>query len=57
LHGRRCPGQSSGATRRLNPSDLVDILPEVTLAAAAGEEPCRYPDRVLAKNAEAAAKL
>jgi hypothetical protein len=41
----------------LNPPDLVDIVPEVTLVAAPGEEPRRYPDRIVPKTAEAAAKL
>ena len=41
----------------LNPPDLVDIVPEVTPTAAPGEAPRKYPDRILPKNAEAAAKL
>ena len=41
----------------LNPPDLVDILPEVTPTAAQGEAPRRYPDRIVAKTAEAAVKL
>ena len=41
----------------LNPADLVDIAPEITPTAAPGEAPVKYPDRVLPKNAEAAAKL
>ena len=41
----------------LNPSDLVDIIPEVTPTAAPGEAPRRYPDRILPKTAEAAVKL
>jgi type II restriction/modification system DNA methylase subunit YeeA len=41
----------------LNPPDLVDIVPEVTPTAAPGEPPRRYPDRIVPKNAEAAAKL
>jgi type II restriction/modification system DNA methylase subunit YeeA len=41
----------------LNPPDLVDIATEVTPTAAPGEEPRRYPDRILPKNAEAAIKL
>jgi type II restriction/modification system DNA methylase subunit YeeA len=41
----------------LNPPDLVEIVPEVTPTAAAGEQPRRYPDRILPKNAEAAVKL
>ena len=41
----------------LNPPDLVDIVPEVTPTAASGEAPRRYPDRILPKNVEAAAKL
>jgi hypothetical protein len=41
----------------LNPGDLVDIVPEVTPTAAPGEAPRRYPDRILPKNVEAAAKL
>jgi type II restriction/modification system DNA methylase subunit YeeA len=41
----------------LNPSDLVDIVPEVVPTAAPGEAPVRYPDRILPKNVEAAVKL
>ncbi len=41
----------------LNPSDLVDIVPEITPTAAPGEAPRRYPDRILPKTAEAALKL
>jgi type II restriction/modification system DNA methylase subunit YeeA len=41
----------------LNPPDLVDIVPEVTPTAAQGEAPRRYPDRILPKTDEAAAKL
>ena len=41
----------------LNPSDLVDIVPEITPTAAPGEPPRRYPDRILPKSPEAAAKL
>lgn len=41
----------------LNPPDLVEIVPEVVPTAAPGEEPRKYPDRILPKNAEAAAKL
>ena len=41
----------------LNPPDLVDIVPEVTPTAAPGEKPRRYPDRILPKTVEAAAKL
>jgi hypothetical protein len=41
----------------LNPPDLVDIVPEVTPTAAPGEEPRRYPDHIVPKNAEAAVKL
>ena len=41
----------------LNPPDLVDIVPEVTPTAAPGEAPRRYPDRILPKSPEAAAKL
>ncbi|MDP3257724.1 DNA methyltransferase, partial [Bosea sp. (in: a-proteobacteria)] len=41
----------------LNPPDLVEIVPEVVPTAAPGEEPRRYPDRILPKNAEAAVKL
>ena len=41
----------------LNPSDLVDIVPEIVPTAAPGEAPVKYPDRVLPKNAEAALKL
>jgi hypothetical protein len=41
----------------LNPPDLVDIVPEITPTAAPGEEPRRYPDRIVPKNVEAAAKL
>jgi type II restriction/modification system DNA methylase subunit YeeA len=41
----------------LNPPDLVDIVPEVTPTAAPGEPPRRYPDRILPKTVEAAAKL
>jgi type II restriction/modification system DNA methylase subunit YeeA len=41
----------------LNPPDLVDIVPEMTPTAAPGEAPRRYPDRILPKNEEAAAKL
>lgn len=46
-------------TRRawLNPPDLVDVVPEIVPTAAPGEEPVRYPDRILPKNAEAARKL
>ena len=41
----------------LNPTDLVDIVPEVTPTAARGEPPRRYPDRIVPKTVEAAAKL
>ena len=41
----------------LNPPDLVDIVPEVTPTAAPGEAPRRYPDRILPRSVEAAAKL
>ena len=41
----------------LNPPDLVDIVPEVIPTAAPGEAPRRYPDRILPKTVEAAAKL
>jgi type II restriction/modification system DNA methylase subunit YeeA len=41
----------------LNPPDLVEIVPEITPTAAPGEEPVRYPDRILPKNADAAVKL
>ena len=41
----------------LNPSDLVDIVPEIVPTAAPGEAPVKYPDRILPKNAEAALKL
>ena len=41
----------------LNPPDLVDIVPEVTPTAEPGEAPRRYPDRILPKSVEAAAKL
>jgi type II restriction/modification system DNA methylase subunit YeeA len=41
----------------LNPPDLVDIVPEVTPTAAPGEAPRRYPDRIVPKTAEVAAKL
>ena len=41
----------------LNPSDLVDIVPEILPIAAPGEAPRRYPDRILPKTVEAAAKL
>lgn len=41
----------------LNPPDLVDIVPEVVPTAAPGEEPVRYPDHILPKNAAAAAEL
>jgi hypothetical protein len=41
----------------LNPPDLVEIVPEVTPTAAPGEAPRRYPDRILPKTVEAAAKL
>ena len=41
----------------LNPPDLVDIAPEITPTAAPGEAPRRYPDRIVPKTAEAAAKL
>ncbi|MGA2487170.1 MAG: type IIL restriction-modification enzyme MmeI [Roseiarcus sp.] len=41
----------------LNPPDLIEIVPEVTPTAAAGEAPGRYPDRILPKNVEAAVKL
>ncbi len=41
----------------LEPPDLVDIMPEVTPTAAPGEAPRRYPDRILPKTVEAAAKL
>jgi len=41
----------------LNPPDLIDIVPEVTPTAAPGEVPRRYPDRVVPKTVEAAAKL
>jgi type II restriction/modification system DNA methylase subunit YeeA len=41
----------------LNPPDLVDIVPEIIPTAAPGEEPVKYPDRMLPKSAEAAQKL
>ncbi len=41
----------------LNPPDLVDIVPEVTPTAEPGVAPRRYPDRILPKSVEAAAKL
>ena len=41
----------------LNPPDLVEIVPEITPTAAPGEEPVRYPDRILPKNAQAAVTL
>ena len=41
----------------LNPPDLVDVVPEVTPTAAAGETPMRYPDRIVPKTVEAAVKL
>ena len=41
----------------LNPPDLVEIVPEIVPTAAPGEEPRRYPDRILPRNAEAAVKL
>jgi hypothetical protein len=41
----------------LNPPDLVDIAPEITPTAAPGEQPRRYPDRILPKTAEAAVTL
>ena len=41
----------------LNPPDLVDVIPEVTPTAAPGEAARRYPDRIVAKTAEAAVKL
>ena len=47
---------ASTLTARTAP-DLVDIVPEITPTAAPGEAPRRYPDRILPKNAEAAAKL
>ena len=39
----------------LNPADLVVIVPEVVPTAAPGEEPVKYPDRILPRD-EAAAK-
>jgi type II restriction/modification system DNA methylase subunit YeeA len=42
---------------RLNPPDLVDIVPEIIPTAAPGEAPRRYPDRIMPKNVEAAMKL
>ena len=42
---------------RLNPPDLVDIVPEITPTAAPGEEPRRYPDRIVPKSTEATVKL
>ena len=41
----------------LNPPDLVDVVPEVTPTAAPGEAPRRYPDRIVPKSVQAAAKL
>jgi type II restriction/modification system DNA methylase subunit YeeA len=41
----------------LNPSDLVEIAPEITSTAAPGEAPRRYPDRILPRTVEAAVKL
>ena len=41
----------------LNPPDLIDIVPEVAPTAAVGEPPRRYPDRIVPKTVEAAAKL
>ncbi len=45
---KKAPRSRAAAGRTLNPPDLVDIVPEV----APG-----YPDRILPKTAEAAAKL
>ncbi|MBN8998958.1 MAG: class I SAM-dependent DNA methyltransferase [Rhizobiales bacterium] len=39
----------------LNPADLVVVVPEVVPTAAPGEEPVKYPDRILPRD-EAAAK-
>jgi type II restriction/modification system DNA methylase subunit YeeA len=63
--GDPCAIRIAAATKRLdelrrpwlNPPDLVDIVPEITPTAAPGEAPRRYPDRILPKNIEAAAKL
>ena len=41
----------------LNPPDLVDIVPEIIPTTAPGEPPRRYPDRIVPKTVEAAAKL
>lgn len=41
----------------LNPTDLVDIVPEIVPTTAPGEVPVKYPDRVLPKSEEAAEKL
>ncbi len=43
--------------RWLNPADLVAVEPEVTPTAAPGEEPVRYPDRILPRDDEAAKEL
>ncbi|MER9851451.1 class I SAM-dependent DNA methyltransferase, partial [Mesorhizobium sp. M0106] len=41
----------------LSPPDLVDVVPEIIPTSASGEEPVRYPDRIVPKNAEAALEL
>ena len=51
--------QRLDALRRawLNPADLVVIEPEVVPTAAPGEAPVSYPDRILPRDARAAAEL
>jgi type II restriction/modification system DNA methylase subunit YeeA len=54
-----CAGKRLDELRNnwLNPTDLVDIVPEVTPTAALGEAPRCYSERIVPKNDEAAAKL
>jgi type II restriction/modification system DNA methylase subunit YeeA len=54
-----CAGKRLDELRNnwLNPTDLVDIVPEVTPTAALGEAPRRYPERIVPKTDEAAVKL
>ena len=61
LRAQRIAGAAKAVDDRrrawLNPPDLIDIVPEATPTAAPGEAPRRYPERILPKSGEAAAKL
>jgi len=41
----------------LNPADLVMVVPEIVPTAAPGEEPVKYPDRILPRDEKAAKEL